>query len=131
MPPPKTTGAHHVSLTVTDLDRSRKFYRQVVGLTETLRAADRVALHDGTAGFILLPAPDGVPPEVRRFDERRTGLDHLAFRVASPDAVHEAAAHLDACGVPHSGVKPGRLPDSQLVVFRDPDNIQLEFYYSP
>ncbi len=131
MSAPKTHGAHHLSLTVTDLDRSTAFYTEVVGLTVRLRSSDRVAFHDGVMGLVLLLPGRAVPPSEQRFDEARTGLDHIGFRVASPDDVRRAAEHLDACGVPRSEVKPGRLPNSLLVVFRDPDNIQLEFYYSP
>jgi glyoxylase I family protein len=67
----------------------------------------------------------------QRFDEARVGLDHLAFRVASAEDVERAAEHLDTQGIANSGAKPGRIPNSSLVVFRDPDNIQLEYYYSP
>ena len=123
-------GAHHISLTVTDLDRSTAFYTEVVGLTVRSRSPERVALHDGTLGLVLTLPDHIVSPGEQRFDEARTGLDHIGFRVANPVDVHRAAAHLDACGVAHSEVKPGRLSDSVLVIFRDPDNIQLEFYYS-
>ena len=131
MPAPTTYGAHHVSLTVTDLDRSVTFYTDVVGLTVRSRGSDRAALHDGTMGVTLTLPWHDISADERRFDEARVGLDHIGFRVASVDDVHRAVEHLDVCGVAHSGAKPGRLPNSLLVVFRDPDNIQLEFYYAP
>lgn len=131
MPPPPTLGAHHVTLTVTDLERSVRFYTEVVGLSVRTRLPDRAALHDGTLGVILCLPRRPIAASEARFDEARVGLDHLGFRVADPAAVHHAADHLTAHGVPFAGPKPGRPPGSLLVVFRDPDNIQLEFYYAP
>ena len=64
-------------------------------------------------------------------DEQRPGLDHLGFAVETPEDVDVWAAHLDELGVARSEVKDGSIPGSRLVVFRDPDNIQMEIYTSP
>jgi hypothetical protein len=45
--------------------------------------------------------------------------------------VRQAVDHLNHHGVPNSGVKAGRHPGAVPVTFRDPDNIQLEYYYWP
>jgi catechol 2,3-dioxygenase-like lactoylglutathione lyase family enzyme len=45
--------------------------------------------------------------------------------------VDEWAAHLTAAGVEYSGPKAGGLAGSRLIVFRDPDGVQLECYFSP
>lgn len=128
----KTLGVHHLRLTVSDLDRSLRFYTEVLGFELTVRFGPHsVFLHDGTVGLGLNTPWHEVSADELRFDEARVGLDHLAFRVAGPDDVRRAAARLDAHGIPHSGVKDGRLPGSRLVVFRDPDNVQLEYYFSP
>jgi glyoxylase I family protein len=128
---PKTIGVHHLRLTVSDLERSIAFYMEVLGFELRIRLPTSVLLHDGTIGLGLNTPWHDLPDAELRFDEARVGLDHIGFRVASPDDVHRAAEHLDAHGVARSEVKPGRLPGSLLVVFRDPDNIQLEYYYSP
>jgi glyoxylase I family protein len=59
-----------------------------------------------------------------RFDEDRTGLDHLAFRVDSKPELDSAAAHLDDLGVPHEPIKD--IGIAYVLEFRDPDNIALE-----
>jgi catechol 2,3-dioxygenase-like lactoylglutathione lyase family enzyme len=128
----KTLGVHHLRLTVSDLERSLRFYTEVLGFELTVRfGPSSVFLHDGTVGLGLNTPWHEVSSDELRFDEARVGLDHVAFRVATPDDVQRAAALLDAHAVPHSGVKDGRLPGSKLVVFRDPDNVQLEYYFSP
>ena len=119
MPFPKTLGAHHVRLTVSDFERSLRFYTEVLGFGLRRRFNETSAmLHE-------------ISDAEQRFDEARVGLDHLSFRVATAAEVEQAAAHLDEHGIPHSGVKPGRMPGASVVIFRDPDNIQLEYCFSP
>ena len=66
------------------------------------------------------------------FDEARTGLDHIGFRVADRAALDAWVAKLDELGVEHSGIRDITEPTPfSTLVFRDPDNIQLEMIYSP
>ena len=58
------------------------------------------------------------------FSALRIGLDHLSLAVESREELERWLEHLDACGVPHSGAS--EMPYGWVVVFRDPDNIQLE-----
>lgn len=61
------------------------------------------------------------------FDERRVGLDHVAFHVSDFDALNAWASRLDALGVGHSGVQDVQGDrGGPLIVLRDPDNIQIE-----
>ena len=129
---PRTRGAHHIRLTVSDFERSFRFYTEILGLREALRISETsVLLTDGSMALGLNTPWHAISEAEQRFDEARVGLDHLAFRVDSAEEVAQAAAHLDAHGIANSGVKAGRLPGACLVVFRDPDNVQLEYYYSP
>jgi catechol-2,3-dioxygenase len=63
------------------------------------------------------------------FDERRVGLDHISFQVADRDELQQWVEHLEAKGIAHSGIKETDL--GPLVVFRDPDNIQIELFVHP
>ena len=64
------------------------------------------------------------PVATDRFDEDRTGLDHIAFRLGSKAELDSAAAHLDELGIQHEPVKD--IGPSYILEFRDPDNIALE-----
>ena len=59
------------------------------------------------------------------FDEHRVGLDHLAFNVDDRAGLDAWMAHLDDLGIGYD-LNEGDLWD--VVVVRDLDNIQLEFF---
>jgi glyoxylase I family protein len=119
---------HHITLNVSDLRRSRAFCEGVLGLTvDQDFAGEKLRLRfDGTATrLVLLPAsPD--TPAGDRFSEHRIGLDHLAIGVPVGE-VTRLGAVLAAAGVPNSGVKADPMGPS-MITFRDPDNIQWEFF---
>jgi catechol-2,3-dioxygenase len=60
------------------------------------------------------------------FDERRVGLDHLAFDVPDRETLDAWVIRLDELGIAHSGITEEEPWD--VLVFRDPDNIQLELF---
>ena len=53
-------------------------------------------------------------------------MDHVAIGVESADELAGWAARLDELGIAHSPVT--ETPIGTVIVFRDPDNIQLEFW---
>lgn len=129
LPPAVVAGYHHVSLTVTDLARSMRWYEQVLGAR---KVADRtgegwirsVMRSDGglTVG---LTVHEGGPAD-GRFDHRHVGLDHFAIACADADVVRDWVDHLDALGVTHGPVEePGY---ATVVTARDPDGIAVEFF---
>jgi glyoxylase I family protein len=135
---PQMTGVHHFSPTVRDVEASATWYQDVFDMT---RVPVTFAHHDreSTGYAVLLVQPDsGVVIGLHHhtegardaFDERRTGLDHIGFGVPSRDSLDAWARRLDELGVAHSGVRDitDPMPFSTLV-FRDPDNIQLEFIF--
>ena len=131
--PISTTSIAHVRLTITDIERSRKFYDSVFGwpvLLEHPEDADeatREALGFLFGGVIYLVGNDLVglrPVASDSFHEDRCGLDHIAFTVANRAELDDAAAHLDELGIAHEPVKD--IGPSYILEFRDPDNIALE-----
>lgn len=124
----------HAAVTVTDLARSTRWYGALLG-------ADPVLDEDETTGgfhhtvfalgggqlFGLHTHPGAASGEA--FDERRTGLDHLAFACADRAELETWAARLDELGIEHGGVVDAHYGSG--VSFRDPDNIALEFFAPP
>lgn len=121
-------GVHHVRLTVTNVDRARAFYTEVLGFEHIMDLSPGVFLSNGTVGLGLGPSPD--PARALggdRFDENRVGLDHLSFGVGSRDDLERAVRLLDERDVPHGEIKDlGAAFGLYILAFRDPDNIQLE-----
>ncbi|QLL06181.1 VOC family protein [Mycobacterium vicinigordonae] len=128
-----STSIAHVRLTVTDIERSRQFYENVFGwpvLVEIPENADeatrsRLSFLFGGVIYDMGGALLGLRPVAGdRFDEDRTGLDHIAFRLGSKDEIDSAAEYLDEIGIGHEPVKD--IGPSYILEFRDPDNIALE-----
>jgi glyoxylase I family protein len=120
MPTPIATGpVHHLRLTVSDVDRSRAFYTEVVGFQ---------FVSNGAVGLGLGPSPNpSRAPGNDQFDEARIGLDHLSFSVATRDDLKRAQQLLDERGIPHGEITDlGDVFGLYILAFRDPDNIQLE-----
>jgi glyoxylase I family protein len=132
MTSPLSIGAvNHLTLTVTDLQRSKDFYTNVLGFQVIMEISpERVVLGNGqTLMGISMPLDkaNALGPN-DRFNENRVGLDHLSFTVPNREALEEALRIFEERGIPHGEItdlSPGGLP-MLILVFRDPDNIQLE-----
>ena len=60
------------------------------------------------------------------FDERRPGLDHLAFACANLTELEEWERHQNELGLAIGGI--GEAPNGSGLSLRDPNNIALEFF---
>lgn len=128
------TGRVEITLSVRDPERSAAWYSELLSMQQTYdHTSDDgsmryICLVEPSSGFVLcLVGHAGNSGE--SFDEHRTGLDHLEFLVGQRDDLAGWAAHLDAMGVEHSGVKDFDYTPNSMLTFRDPDNIQLEFFW--
>ncbi|MGE5288298.1 MAG: VOC family protein [Micromonosporaceae bacterium] len=129
---PTLSGLHHVTLNVHDIERSERWYSEVLGFTRVTAYAtgtfQRVILRNPESGVVLGLNRHTGPVAVEPFDERRPGLDHLALQVPDRGTLDAWVSRFDELNVTHSEVKPGAIPGSFLVVFRDPDDLQLEVF---
>ncbi len=130
-------GIHHLGFTVRDVEASAAWYTNVLGFEisgnhQTSDGARRKLFlsHPGLAVRLGLVQHSNSADEP--FDERRVGLDHLAFAARDADVLDQLAERLLALGVTHSPVAPANSIDgAHVLVFRDPDGIQLELFHDP
>lgn len=121
---PDFGGVDHASLSVTDLDRSHRFYIEVLGFVMLMDLGHaRLYLYEKT-GFVLgLHQQD--ESKGRPFSELNTGLDHISFAVNKEDmAAWEE--RFDAMGVTYTPIR--EMEFGSHLNFRDPDNIALELF---
>jgi catechol 2,3-dioxygenase-like lactoylglutathione lyase family enzyme len=106
---PPTFGAlevDHVALRVTDVARSRDFYRRHLGLTVTSNSRRSCFLNCGEGDFLAL------------FQSETPGLDHFCFAVPEYDPADAVQRLTEA------GLDPDR--QENRVYFKDPDGIRLQ-----
>lgn len=122
----------HVAVTVTDLQRSVPWYEQLFGAKAVLDEDTGpfhhvVWLLGGQTLFGIHQFPDLADPS--SFEERRTGLDHVAFACVSRGELEQWQARLDELGIANGGIVDAGYGSG--LSFRDPDNIALEFFAPP
>jgi glyoxylase I family protein len=122
----QTNGINHINLTVTDLDRSRKFYGELLGF--------KVENFPDHNVFRIIAGKDDIwfitheQTETNdKFSEFRVGLDHLSFTAPDREALDILAEKLKKAGVETKGVEQF-VTGNYYIAFRDPDNIQLEYW---
>lgn len=133
---------HHIALTVRDLDTSLPWYEQVFGVSYQMDAPHEGGiaklLADETWQLaIVLHQHDASTGEA--FRESRTGLDHVGLAVPMREDLVAWQSHLESHGVARADAADRPLtqspiadePYGSVLVFRDPDNIQLEILAPP
>jgi len=119
----------HVLLRVLDLERSKKFYSEVLGFQVLEEDPEHggvfMALEGQSHAIDLFQVQD--PEAAQRQVPGVRGLGHIAFRVESEAALKNAYATLR-----EHGVEITRAIDhvsQKSVYFHDPDGNTLEVYY--
>ncbi len=127
-------GIAHVQLTVTDVARSKEFYRPLLALFEMQVLIDTETYYYciGSRTGIAIAQVD--PKHAGdRFDQRRVGLHHLCLRAREReqiDEIHDFVAGLGATVV-HPPREDAFAPGYYSVLFEDPDGIRIEVNHVP
>jgi glyoxylase I family protein len=132
-PIPSLAGLHHVGITVTDLERSVRWYEEMLGLVQVMEEVYPggrvvVMVRPGTAIDIGLDSHER--NEGEPFAPHRTGLDHLALGTTTRAELDAWYAYLTAKGVECGDIKDVTEPLAfSLFSFTDPDGVALEIFY--
>jgi catechol 2,3-dioxygenase-like lactoylglutathione lyase family enzyme len=144
------SSVHHTGYTVSDLDRSLRFYRDLLGCTVIATQekrggylADMVGYPDAHVRMAHLRSPESEhvielfeyvtpAPERHRLEPRNVGITHLCFLVRDLKATYERL--LDA-GVefysPPVEIDTGINTGGWALYLRDPDQITVELFQRP
>jgi catechol 2,3-dioxygenase-like lactoylglutathione lyase family enzyme len=128
-PPSSARGLHHTALICSDVERTVRFYQDVLEfpLTELVENRD----YEGSSHFFfdigngnLLAFFDLPGLDLGPYAEVLGGLHHIAISV-EPDHWKRLKANLDDAGVDYE------LESDTSIYFRDPDGARLELIADP
>ncbi len=112
-----------VRLTVSDLDRSRSFYEQAIGLRASERPDGALALGTDNSHTLVELHGDSSAPAL---DRRATGLFHLAILLPTRRDLALALARLAEARWPLDGASDHLV--SEALYLSDPDGNGIEIY---
>jgi glyoxylase I family protein len=120
----------HISFSARDKDQCAAWFMRVMGFTpleevegEGWRAV--LLIHEPSATVIEFQQHDANRGEP--FDPRRTGLDHIGFKVADRDTLVRWQEHFASLDVDHTPIADREY--GSVLTFRDPDGRQFEMFY--
>ncbi|RAJ85743.1 glyoxylase I family protein [Chitinophaga dinghuensis] len=122
-------GIHHIAIICSDYERSKAFYRDVLGLRvirevyREERDSWKLDLAIGDQYVIELFSFPNPPARVSRPEAQ--GLRHLAFAVTDID---EAVQDLQSKGITPEPVRIDPHTNQRFTFFADPDGLPLELY---
>ncbi len=121
------TVVGHVHLKVADLERSIRFYSDVLGFEVTQRMGNEAAFlgagqYHHHVGLNTWESSGGSPPP-----PGSTGLYHVAFRYPDRAALATAYRRLVEWSIPLDGAADHGV--SEALYLRDPDDNGVELYY--
>ena len=129
----------HLDLVVTDMERSLRFYVELLGPLGYIRTAEIVGEQGERVVYVGRPSGFGSvsvreAKGRREYDRYDVGIHHLAFSAARRSVVDDRAEWLRANGHQiESGPEEYNqyTPGYYAVFFYDPDGIKLEIVHRP
>ena len=125
---PQHQGFGHLTLTVTDLERSAEFYNRVFGAQTVDSAEDQLGAYAICMGenFMIGLRKHSATEENDSFYFARVGMDHMGVHVEGKAELEKWRAFLDEQKVENSGIVES--PYGLHVNAKDPDGIAIEFF---
>ncbi len=143
-------GVHHVGLTVSDLDRSVKFYTEVLDCTVVVEQEKKGGYLGAIVGYpdadvrMAQVQPQGNSPRIELFEYRQprsaprdleprnVGNAHVCFMVEDLNALYERLVEYGVTTLsPPVEIDTGVNKGGFGLYLRDPDGITLEMFQLP
>ena len=115
----ETNGIDHIVLHCADVERAKKFYTEILGMTVYREDPGQVFMHAGGQGVALFKKSGDVPLSAGN------DLNHMALTVTS-GTYETLKADLERRGVAVGG-RPG---EDRCIYFRDPDGHRLQLVFA-
>ncbi|WP_394990334.1 VOC family protein [Emticicia sp.] len=125
----KINKVHHIAIIVSDYQKSKHFYTQVLDLQvirEVYREArDSYKLDLAIGENYIIELFSFPKPPARPSRPEACGLRHLAFEVQN---VEEAKQNLEEKGIEVEPIRIDEFTGKKFTFFADPDDLPIEFY---
>lgn len=111
----------HVEIQVADLEASKRFFSDAVGLTVS---------HEDNRQVYLRAWQDFEHHTLILTEGSERGLGHIAFRVSEPDGLEQFSRHFEQIGMDHEWVSAGSEEgQGEAIRFVTPGGMPMELYW--
>lgn len=131
----KLNGIAHIQLSVSDVQRSKRFYQplmQYLEMKPILDVPESYYCVGSRTGIALTQADEQYRSD--RFEQRRVGLHHFCLRARSREDVDEVfgvVQTLEGGSIVHGPQEDAFAPGYYSILFEDPDGIRIEVNFVP
>lgn len=124
------SGLSHVTMTVTDIERSVTWYERALRFRRIKDMSGPTWRRTlvGAGSVILGLQSHEATDSHDRFDPTRVGLDHISLACADRDALTAWVAAFEEHGITHSSISE---PPNNALTCTDPDGIVIELFAPP
>ncbi len=130
--PSRLARMGHLSLRVSDLDVSEKFYTEVLGMRPVWRSEDEIAfLECGNDDLALIQIPKEELHDFRHRPQATQSLHHFGFRVRAKEEVDRLAQEVRDRGIAIDDGPRDHRDGSRSFYFKDPDGNYIQILWDP
>jgi catechol 2,3-dioxygenase-like lactoylglutathione lyase family enzyme len=127
--PVKIRKIGHVVIQVRDLERSMKFYTEILNFRVSDRSPEGAVFLTSLGEHHTVGLFPSAGENAKTSEKDAVRLHHFAMEVESLDALFEAREYLKERGVPIVFEGRHRMGGHTSIEFLDPDGFQLELYW--
>ena len=122
----------HLSLRVSDLDVSEKFYTEMLGMKPVWRSEGEIAfLECGNDDLALIQIPKEEADTFGHRTQTLQSLHHFGFRVRTKEEIDQLALEMRERGIVIDDGPRDHRDGSRSFYFRDPDGNYIQILWDP